>query len=74
MVFHFYSEALFRLIVRGSLRDCPRAKDAIHFEPEIEVEISGGVLVNDEKISGDGRDGPERFGCSVWRPFGAIAG
>ncbi len=74
MVFDLYREALLGLVVRRSLGNRPRPENAVHLQPQIEMEIPRGVLVDDKQIPGNGRDWPERLGRSVGRPFGAIAG
>ena len=48
-----HSEALVVLIVRWALWHGPRAEDPLHLEAEIEVELTGGVLVHDEQPSED---------------------
>ena len=42
----------------GTLRNGPRPKHAAHLEPKVEVEISRGVLVDDEQSSGSVETAP----------------
>ena len=73
MVFDFHRQPLLGLVVRRPLRHRPRTEDAVHLQPQIEMEIPRRVLVNDEEVSGNGRDRPERLGRPIGRTFGTIA-
>ena len=74
MILDFDGEALVGLVVRRPLRHRPRAEDAVHLQPQIEVEIPRGVLVDDERPAGNGRDRPDRLRRSVRGPLGAVGG
>jgi hypothetical protein len=45
-------QPLIRHVVRGTLRNSPGAEYPIHFEPQIEVQVPGGVLVDHEQAAG----------------------
>jgi hypothetical protein len=74
MVFDLYREPLLCLIVRRSLRNSPRSKDAVHLQPQIEVQIPSCVLVDDKQVAGNRRNRTERLRRAVWRPLRAITG
>ena len=54
MVLDFHGEALVGDVVRRAPRDGPGSEHAVHFDAEVEVELAGRVLVDDEEAARDG--------------------
>ncbi len=48
-----HREALVGLVARGPLGHGPGAQHTVHLEPEVEVELPGRVLVDDEQVAGE---------------------
>ena len=67
MVFDFHCQPLVVHVVRRTLGYRPRSQNAVHLQPQIEMEIAGSVLVHDEKISRGARDRAERLRCTIRR-------
>ena len=72
MVLDLHGQPLVAGVVRGSLGNRPRAQDAVHLQPQVEMEVAGRVLVHDEQVAGDRRHGSHRLGRPVRRPLGAV--
>src|SRR5262249_34229512 len=51
MVFDLDGESFVGHVVRRALRHGPRPQDALHLEPEVEVQLPRGVLVHDEEAA-----------------------
>jgi hypothetical protein len=62
MVLDMNRESLVVRVVGRPLRDGPRREHAIHFKAQVEMKIPRGVLVDDERTPGHGRDGADGFG------------
>ena len=48
MVFHLHGEALYRRVQTGALGHSPALHHAVELEPQVVVQVTGGVLLNDE--------------------------
>ena len=55
VILDLHGEPLVGHVVRRTLRHGPRREHAVHLEAEVEVQLAGGVLVDDEQPAGDGR-------------------
>ena len=67
VVLDFHCQPLVVHVVRRTLGYRPRSQNAVHLQPQIEMEIAGSVLVHDEKISRGARDRAERLRCTIRR-------
>jgi hypothetical protein len=74
VVLDVHGEPFVVRVVRRTLGHGPRPQHAAHLEPQIEVQIPRGVLVNDEQSPGHGRHRAHRLGRRVDRTFSAVFG
>ena len=70
VVFDLDRESLVRHVVRRALWHRPRSQHAVHLQPQVEMEIPRGVLVDDEQIPGSTAGPPNGSGVrseTAWR-------
>ncbi len=58
VILHLHGQPLVIHVVRRALWHGPGAEHALHLEAKVEVELAGGVLMDDEEPSGRGRNRP----------------
>ncbi len=61
MIFDVDGEPLVGHVVGRASWHCPGREHAVHLEPEVVVQLTRGVLVDDEQMARDGRDRPHRL-------------
>ena len=76
MIFNRNRQMLVSGIERGTLWNCPRAQDPLHLEPEIIVQASRGMFLNDEDSARlratQGDRAAEWLGGTICTPFTAV--